>query len=176
MKELAALAYRDTTQENRDYWKNEMAGALREIQACYDEKLDVMKGELDTFYNLKVSCCVAKTLGVVRLWPLGSPKLCRNHQMAPIIKSTDMPGAATTPKNFTPNLSEKFKCFDTLEVNWFDEGTGQGSRSINGISLLCHHSMHLESLTMPSECLSWHGVITCMHVMYMCETLFFVLV
>ncbi len=105
MKELAALAYRDTTQENRDYWKNEMAGALREIQACYDEKLDVMKGELDTFYNLKVSCCVAKTLGVVRLWPLGSPKLCRNHQMAPIIKSTDMPGAATTPKIFQKSLS-----------------------------------------------------------------------
>ncbi len=66
MKELAALAYRDTTQENRDYWKNEMAGALREIQACYDEKLDVMKGELDTFYNLKVSV-VRQTLGVVRL-------------------------------------------------------------------------------------------------------------
>ena len=54
MKELAALAYRDTTQENREFWKNEMGAALREIQATYDEKLDVMRGELETYYNLKV--------------------------------------------------------------------------------------------------------------------------
>merc|ERR1719334_106891 len=45
MKELAALAYRDTTQENREFWKNEMGNALREIQQCYDEKLDGMRGE-----------------------------------------------------------------------------------------------------------------------------------
>lgn len=55
MKELAALAYRDTTAENREFWKNEMGQALREIQAVYDEKLDLMRGELDTYYNLKVS-------------------------------------------------------------------------------------------------------------------------
>ncbi len=54
MKELAALAYRDTTAENREFWKNEMGSALREIQACYDEKLDTMRGELDTMYNVKV--------------------------------------------------------------------------------------------------------------------------
>ena len=30
MKELAALAYRDTTSENRTFWKNEMSKALRE--------------------------------------------------------------------------------------------------------------------------------------------------
>ncbi len=54
MKELAAIAYRDTTAENREFWKNEMGNALREIQACYDEKLDVMRGELDTMYNVKV--------------------------------------------------------------------------------------------------------------------------
>lgn len=46
MKELAALAYRDTTSENREFWKNEMGSALREIQATYDEKLDAMRGEL----------------------------------------------------------------------------------------------------------------------------------
>ena len=39
MKELAALAYRDTTSENRTFWKNEMSKALREIQEKYDEKL-----------------------------------------------------------------------------------------------------------------------------------------
>lgn len=54
MKELAALAYRDTTQENREFWKNEMGNALREIQQTYDEKLDSMRGELETFYNLKI--------------------------------------------------------------------------------------------------------------------------
>jgi len=54
MKELAALAYRDTTNENREFWKSEMAQALREIQAAYDEKLEVMKAESETFYNLKL--------------------------------------------------------------------------------------------------------------------------
>jgi len=54
MKELAALAYRDTTQENREFWKNEMGNALREIQQTYDEKLDSMRGELETYYNLKI--------------------------------------------------------------------------------------------------------------------------
>jgi len=54
MKELAALAYRDTTSENREFWKNELGNALREIQATYDEKLDMMKGELETYYNLKI--------------------------------------------------------------------------------------------------------------------------
>jgi intermediate filament protein if len=54
MKELAALAYRDTTAENREFWKNEMGQALREIQQVYDDKLDSMRGELETFYNLKI--------------------------------------------------------------------------------------------------------------------------
>jgi intermediate filament protein if len=54
MKELSALAYRDTTAENREFWKNEMGQALREIQQIYDEKLDAMKGEMETFYNLKL--------------------------------------------------------------------------------------------------------------------------
>jgi intermediate filament protein if len=54
MKELAALAYRDTTQENREFWKNEMGSALREIQQTYDQKMDEMRGELETYYNLKI--------------------------------------------------------------------------------------------------------------------------
>ena len=54
MKELAALAYRDTTSENRTFWKNEMSKALREIQETYDEKLLAMRQELETYYNLKV--------------------------------------------------------------------------------------------------------------------------
>ena len=59
MKELAALAYRDTTQENREFWKNEMGSALREIQTTYDSKLEDMRGELETYYNLKVRHCWA---------------------------------------------------------------------------------------------------------------------
>lgn len=54
MKELAALAYRDTTSENRQFWKNEMSKALREIQETYDEKLMIMRSELEAYYNLKV--------------------------------------------------------------------------------------------------------------------------
>jgi len=54
MKELAALAYRDSTVENREFWKNEMGQALREIQQVYDDKMDLMRGEVETYYNLKV--------------------------------------------------------------------------------------------------------------------------
>jgi len=54
MKELAALAYRDTTNENREFWKSELANAIREIQSTYDDKMDSMRGELETYYNMKV--------------------------------------------------------------------------------------------------------------------------
>lgn len=54
MKELAALAYRDTTAENRDFWKNEMGNALREIQTCYDDKLETMKAEMENYYQMKM--------------------------------------------------------------------------------------------------------------------------
>ncbi len=54
MKELAALAYRDTTQENREFWKNELASCLREISETYEDKLNAMRGELETYYNMKV--------------------------------------------------------------------------------------------------------------------------
>jgi predicted nuclease with TOPRIM domain len=54
MKELQALAYRDTTQENRDFWKNEMGGALRDIQKVYEDKIDEMRDELEKYYNMKI--------------------------------------------------------------------------------------------------------------------------
>lgn len=54
LKELAALAYRDTTNENREFWKNEMGNALRDIQMLYDEKMDTIRNDVDTFYNMKV--------------------------------------------------------------------------------------------------------------------------
>jgi len=55
MKELAALAYRDSTAENREFWKNEMGQALREIQQVYEDKLDTMRTEVEASYSLKVT-------------------------------------------------------------------------------------------------------------------------
>lgn len=55
LKELSALAYRDTTAENREFWKNELSQAIRDIQQEYDMKVDQIRGEMETFYNLKVS-------------------------------------------------------------------------------------------------------------------------
>jgi intermediate filament protein if len=54
MKELAALAYRDTSQESREFWKNELANAIREIEAMYGEKLEDLKVDLEGQYNHKV--------------------------------------------------------------------------------------------------------------------------
>jgi len=54
LKELQAMAYRDTTSENREFWKNEMGQCLREIQQTYDDKIDIMRTELESYYTLKV--------------------------------------------------------------------------------------------------------------------------
>ena len=59
VKELAALVHRDTTSENREFWKKEMGQALREIQQVYDDKFEAVCGELETFYNHRVSCSVS---------------------------------------------------------------------------------------------------------------------
>ena len=54
LRELMDLAYRDTTTENREFWNNEMGPALRDIQSAYDLKMDQLRNEMDTFYNLKI--------------------------------------------------------------------------------------------------------------------------
>jgi len=54
LRELMDLAYRDTTTENREFWNNEMGPALRDIQMAYDQKMDQLRNEMDTFYNLKI--------------------------------------------------------------------------------------------------------------------------
>jgi len=54
VKELAALAYRDTTPESRDFWKNELAQAIREIEQMYGEKLEDMKVDLEASNNRKL--------------------------------------------------------------------------------------------------------------------------
>lgn len=55
LKELAALAYRDTTEENREFWKSELSQAIRDIQTEYDNKVDQIRGDMESYYNLKVS-------------------------------------------------------------------------------------------------------------------------
>lgn len=54
LKELAALAYRDTTEENREFWKSELSQAIRDIQSEYDNKVDQIRGDMESYYNLKV--------------------------------------------------------------------------------------------------------------------------
>ena len=69
LKELAALAYRDTTAENREYWKNEMGQALREIQQVYEEKLETMRTEIEASYSLKVSTSPVSSLVTITARP-----------------------------------------------------------------------------------------------------------
>jgi hypothetical protein len=78
MKELAALAYHNSINDNREFWKNEMGQALREIQQVYDEKMDSVRGELETFYNLKVYIsfyyqslvCLLNKIIIITVWKL----------------------------------------------------------------------------------------------------------
>jgi len=55
---MAALVYRDTTSENRSYWKNEMGQALREIQQLYEGKIEAMRSEMEIQFSHKV-CTLA---------------------------------------------------------------------------------------------------------------------
>ncbi|KAL5012424.1 hypothetical protein ScPMuIL_010975 [Solemya velum] len=54
LKELSSLAYRDTTAENREFWKNELSQAIRDIQNEYDAKVEQLRGDMEGYYNLKV--------------------------------------------------------------------------------------------------------------------------
>lgn len=54
IKELQALAARDTTAENREYFKNELALAIRDIRSEYDQIAAQNKMEMDSWYKLKV--------------------------------------------------------------------------------------------------------------------------
>jgi len=76
MKELAALAYRDTTAENREYWKNEMGQALREIQQVYEDKLDTMRTEIEASYSLKVTSLFHTIICIVCYYILQKSTKC----------------------------------------------------------------------------------------------------
>jgi len=54
IKELQNLAARDTTAENREFFKNELAGAIRDIRSEYDNQAAVNKNDMESWYKLKV--------------------------------------------------------------------------------------------------------------------------
>jgi intermediate filament protein if len=54
IKELQAMALRDTTAENREYFKNELAMAIRDIRNEYDMIQAQNKTDMESWYKLKV--------------------------------------------------------------------------------------------------------------------------
>ncbi|VDN50709.1 unnamed protein product [Dracunculus medinensis] len=52
--ELQTLASRDTTPENREYFKNELSSAIRDIRAEYDQICNVNRTDMESWYKLKV--------------------------------------------------------------------------------------------------------------------------
>uniref|UniRef100_T1E1E3 LaminB n=1 Tax=Dendrocoelum lacteum TaxID=27895 RepID=T1E1E3_9PLAT len=53
VRELTALAYKDPT-ESKDFWRNEMSQALRDIQSEYDRRIDSIQHDMEAQYNLKI--------------------------------------------------------------------------------------------------------------------------
>uniref|UniRef100_A0A183DRJ9 Intermediate filament tail domain protein n=1 Tax=Gongylonema pulchrum TaxID=637853 RepID=A0A183DRJ9_9BILA len=54
IRELQSLAARDTTPENREFFKNELASAIRDIRAEYDQITNVNRTDMESWYRLKV--------------------------------------------------------------------------------------------------------------------------
>ncbi|PAV81201.1 hypothetical protein WR25_14558 isoform B [Diploscapter pachys] len=54
IKELQALAARDTTNENREYFKNELANAIRDIRNEYDQMMNANRNDLESWYKMRV--------------------------------------------------------------------------------------------------------------------------
>ena len=52
---MAVLAYRNSQPESRDFWKQELTQAVSEIHQLYDDKLEVMRGQLESGYDIKVT-------------------------------------------------------------------------------------------------------------------------
>jgi len=51
---MTVLAYRDSQPESRDFWKHEMTQAVNEIRQMYDDKLEAMRGEMESNCTIKV--------------------------------------------------------------------------------------------------------------------------
>ncbi|VDN91751.1 unnamed protein product [Brugia pahangi] len=54
INELQAMAARDTTPENREYFKNELSSAIRDIRAEYDQICNMNRTDMESWYKLKV--------------------------------------------------------------------------------------------------------------------------
>lgn len=52
--DLQAMVSRDTTSENREYFKNELASAIRDIRNEYDQVCNVQRVDMESWYKLKV--------------------------------------------------------------------------------------------------------------------------
>ncbi|CAJ0933780.1 unnamed protein product, partial [Mesorhabditis belari] len=54
IRDLQAIASRDTTIENREYFKNELSSAIRDIRQEYDQLMQVNRNDIESWYRLKV--------------------------------------------------------------------------------------------------------------------------
>jgi len=54
IKDLQAIAARDTTSENREFFRNELASAIRDIRAEYDALNQANRNDIESWYKLKV--------------------------------------------------------------------------------------------------------------------------
>lgn len=54
IKDLQAMAARDTTNENREFFRNELASAIREIREEYDSLNNSNRNDIESWYKLKV--------------------------------------------------------------------------------------------------------------------------
>ena len=54
IQDLQAMAARDTTQENREFFRNELASAMREIREDYERINSRNRTDIESWYKLKV--------------------------------------------------------------------------------------------------------------------------
>jgi len=54
IKDLQAMAARDTTNENREFFRNELASAIRDIRNEYDQLNNANRNDIESWYKLKV--------------------------------------------------------------------------------------------------------------------------
>ena len=54
IRDLQSMAARDTTSENREFFKNELAQAMREIREEYENLNNANRNDIESWYKLKV--------------------------------------------------------------------------------------------------------------------------
>ena len=61
---MAVLAYSNSQPESRDFWKHELKQAVDEIRRMYDDKLETMRGEMESNCTVKVMRAIYPALRV----------------------------------------------------------------------------------------------------------------